>query len=222
MTWDWAFTWEVLPPLLKAARITLLATVLGFGVSVVFGLVLALLRRSRWRGLAWATGAFVEVVRSTPLLVQLYFLYFVLPDYGVSVSALTVGIFGLGVHYSAYTSEVYRSGLQGVARGQWEAALALNLSRYRTYRDVILPQALRPVIPALGNYFVAMFKDTPLLSAITVVEVLQEAKIIGSDTFQYLEPITVVGVLFLLLSAGASASVRLVEKSVPRQGIPLK
>jgi len=139
---------------------------------------------------------------------QLFFLFYVLPVTGVRFSPLATGVLGLGVHYAAYCAEVYRAGLDSVPRGQWEAALALNLGRWRTLRDVILPQAIPPIVPALGNYFVAMFKDTPLLSAITVVELLQASKIAGSATFRYTEPLTLVGLIFLALSLAAAWGVR--------------
>lgn len=211
MSVDWEFAWEILPLLLQAGIITVEATLVGFALAAVFGLLLAVLRRSRRRAVAWPVGALVEFVRSTPLLVQLYFIYFVFPEFGVTLPALAAGILGLGLHYSAYTSEVYRAGLDGIPKEQWEAAAALNLSPYRTYRDVIVPQAIPPVVPALGNYLVSMFKDTPMLSAIAVVELMQGAKIIGSETFRYLEPITIVGLLFLMLSLLAAAGIRRVE-----------
>jgi len=119
---------------------------------------------------------------------------------------------GIALHYACYTAEVYRAGLESVPRGQWEAVTALNFSPWRAYRQVILPQAIRPVLPALGNYLIAMFKDTPVLSAITVVEIMQQAKNIGSDSFRYLEPITLVGVFFLLISISLAGVVRQVEK----------
>ncbi len=115
------------------------------------------------------------------------------------------------MHYACYCSEVYRAGLDGIPRGQWEAATALNLSPARTYWDVIIPQAIPPVVPALGNYLIGMFKETPLLSAIAVVELMQTAKIIGSETFRYLEPITMVGVFFLIMSLISAAGVRRFE-----------
>ena len=181
-------------------------------VALTLGLVLALVRRSRYPLLAWPAGALVEFVRSTPLLVQIYFLFYILPDAGVRLSPLTTGVLALGLHYAAYCSEVYRAGLESVPRGQWEAATALNLSRWRTMRDIIIPQAIPPIVPALGNYLVAMFKDTPLLSAITVVEVLQAAKLIGAETFRYIEPLTLVGALFLVLSLLSAAAIRWAER----------
>jgi len=215
--WDWAFAWKILPRLLDAAVITVEATLIGFVFAAVFGLILALLRRARSRWLSLPAAGFVEFIRSTPLLVQIYFLFFVFPEFGVVLPALVAGILGLGVHFASYCSEVYRAGLDGIPRGQWEAAVALNLSPYRTYRDIIVPQAIPPVVPALGNYLIAMFKETPLLSAIAVVEMMQQAKIIGSETFRYVEPITLVGAIFLALSLGSMVGIRRVETWLRRK-----
>lgn len=208
---DVQYALHILPDLLRASVYTILITLVGFAIALVLGLVLAILRRSPIKPLARAIGFFIEFVRSTPLLIQVYVLFYVMPLYGVTMSALTAGTIGIAVHYACYTSEVYRAGLNGVARGQWEAACALSLSPWRTYSGVILPQAIRPVIPALGNYLVAMFKDTPVLSAITVVELMQQAKNIGSETFRYLEPITLAGVFFLVISVTFAQLVRRLE-----------
>ncbi|MGE8670027.1 MAG: ectoine/hydroxyectoine ABC transporter permease subunit EhuD, partial [Achromobacter mucicolens] len=201
---DWSFALEILPTLGSALVITIQATVLGMLVAVTLGLVLAMLRRSRLRIVSMPTAFFIEFVRSTPLLVQMYFLFYVLPLTGAQMSPLMTGIVALGLHYATYCAEVYRAGIEAVPRGQWEAATALNMSRWRTAVGVVLPQAIPPVVPALGNYLVAMFKDTPLLSAITVVELLQQSKMIGSATFRYTEPLTLVGLLFLALSLVAA------------------
>jgi len=209
--WDWSYAAEILPDLFRALRVTVVATLLGIAMAMVLGLVLAIGRRSRRRVARAPAAAFVEFVRSTPLLVQLYFIFFVLPDLGLTLSPLTAGVIGLGLHYSAYTSEVYRAGIEGVPRGQWEAATALNFSARRTWTSVVLPQAVPAVVPALGNYLIAMFKDTPLLSAITVVELLNTAQELGSQTFRYVEPITIVGVLFLLLSLVSALLIRRLE-----------
>ena len=211
MTWDWNFALEILPELLRALIVTVEATLAGSAIAMVLGLVLALLRRSRTRLVSFPTVGFIEFVRSTPLLVQLYFLFFVLPNYGVTLSPFVTGVIVLGLHYATYTSEVYRAGIEGVPRGQWEAARAMNFSRGRTWSSVILPQAIPAVTPALGNYVNAMFKDTPLLSAITVIELLNQAKAIGSQTFRYLEPVTIVGVLFLLVSYATAFLIRRLE-----------
>ena len=216
--WDWDFTFQILPLLGQAAIVTVQATVIGYALALVVGLVFALLRRSPSQVVAIVTREAVEFIRSTPLLVQIYFLYFVFPEFGIRLSAWTAGLLALGLHYGCYTSEVYRAGLDAVPRGQWEAAIALNLSPYRTYRDIILPQAIPPIVPALGNYLIGIFKETPLLSVIAIIELLGRAKIIGSETFRYLEPITLVGVFFLVMSLVAASLIRFAERRLRLQG----
>jgi len=204
MLWDWAYTWQILPELLAAAVITIEATLLGFAVAAVLGLVLAILRMSQNPWISNPITGFIEFIRGTPVLIQIFFMFYVLPQFGITMPALLTGVIALGLHYATYCSEVYRAGLENIPRGQWEASIALNLTTYRTFKDVIIPQAIPPVVPALGNYFIAMFKETPLLSAIAVVELMQTAKILGSFSFRYLEPITLVGAFFLIMSLVAS------------------
>jgi polar amino acid transport system permease protein len=202
--WDWAYAWQILPDLLAAAVITIEATLLGFAVAAVLGLVLAILRMSQNPWISNPIIGLIEFVRGTPVLIQIFFMFYVLPQFGITMPALLTGVLALGLHYATYCSEVYRAGLENIPRGQWEASIALNLTPYRTFKDVIIPQAIPPVVPALGNYFIAMFKETPLLSAIAVVELMQTAKILGSFSFRYLEPITLVGAFFLIMSLVAS------------------
>jgi polar amino acid transport system permease protein len=202
--WDWGYTWQILPELARAAVITIEATLLGFALAAVLGLVFAILRMSKNPWIANPITGFIEFVRGTPVLIQIFFMFYVLPQFGITMPALLTGVLALGLHYATYCSEVYRAGLENIPRGQWEAATALNLTPYRTFKDVIIPQAIPPIAPALGNYFIAMFKETPLLSAIAVVELMQTAKILGSFSFRYLEPITLVGVFFLVMSLVAS------------------
>jgi len=200
MEWDWDFVWQIMPTLLQGFKITILATVLGAAVALVIGLVFAVLRMTAPRPIARVTGFIVEFIRGTPLLVQLYFLFFVLPDIGIRLPALVAGVIGLGIHYGTYISEVYRGGIENVPRGQWEAAKATNLTTRQAWIHVILPQAIPPMIPALANYMIAMFKETPLLSAITVLELMNQAKSIANSNYRYIEPMTLVGVFFLVIS----------------------
>jgi polar amino acid transport system permease protein len=210
--WDWGYAWEILPELLLALVTTIEITLLGSAVALVLGLVIAVLRRARVPVLGQVLWAFVEVVRSTPLLVQIFFLFFVLPRFGVVLSAFTVGVIALGVHYATYTSEVYRAGIDAVPKGQWEAARALSLSPGRTWAGVILPQAVPRVLPALGNYVISMFKEVPLLLAIGVIEVVNRARELGSQDFRYVEPYTIAGLLFLAISYPAALLVRRLER----------
>ncbi|MDT7667083.1 MAG: polar amino acid transport system permease protein [Pseudonocardiales bacterium] len=210
--WDWGYAFQVLPQLLRALLVTLEITVLGSVVALALGLVIAVVRRAKVPVLDQVLWAVVEFIRSTPLLVQVFFLYFALPRFGITLSALTVGVIGLGVHYATFTSEVYRAGIDAVPRGQWEAATALSLSPGRTWTGVILPQAIPRVLPALGNYVISMFKEVPLLLAISVIEVVNKAKELGSATFRFTEPYTIAGLLFLVLSYPASILIRRLER----------
>ncbi|MGH7123380.1 MAG: ectoine/hydroxyectoine ABC transporter permease subunit EhuD [Stellaceae bacterium] len=216
MLWDWGYALEILPVLAKAAIVTIEATFLGFLIAASLGLVFAIMRMSGPL-VAGPVTLLVELVRSTPLLIQIFFLYFVLPKFGVTLDAFTAGVLALGLHYATYCSEVYRAGLENIPRGQWEASTALNLSSFTTFKDIILPQAIPPIVPALGNYLVALFKETPLLSAIAVLELMQTAKILGSETFRYVEPITLVGVIFLIMSLVSAAGIRWVERVLNRR-----
>lgn len=214
---DWEFAVEVLPALLRGLNITVQISLLAFALAAVLGLALALARRSENRWLSSPVTGLIEFVRSTPLLVQLYFFFYVLPRYGLRMPAYWLGVLALGLHYGTYTSEVYRAGIDAVERGQWEAARALNFSTIHTWRRVVLPQAIPPMVPALGNYLVGIFKETPQLIAITVVELLTTAQAIGSRSFRYLEPITLVGVLFFAISYPASLIVQRLEVRFARQ-----
>ena len=211
MIWDWHFAGKILPDLLRGLVVTVEATLLGYAVALVLGLVWAVLRRSPSRIVNQVVRWVVEFIRSTPLLVQLFFLFFALPSLGLTFSALVTGVIGLGVHYSSYTAEVYRAGIADVPAGQWEAATALNLPRRRVWLGVVLPQAVRKVIPTLGNYLIAMFKDSPLLLAITVPEMLHSAYEVGARSLRFLEPMTIVGVLFVIVSVLSSLLLRRLE-----------
>jgi polar amino acid transport system permease protein len=212
MEWDWNFVAEIMPQLAAGVVITIQATLLGSVVAMSVGLLWAILRRSPNKWIGRPIGWFVDFIRGTPLLVQLYFLFFILPDVGILLSPLTAGVIGLGIHYSAYTAEVYRAGIDNTPKGQWEAAKACNLSGRQTWIHIIIPQAVPPMIPALANYFISMFKETPLLSAITVLELMNQARSVANYSYRYLEPITMVGVFFLAISIPAVLLLRHLER----------
>jgi polar amino acid transport system permease protein len=213
--WDWGYALDILPRLLPGLVVTIQATVLGSIVAFTLGLVLALLLRTGIRPVTVVVRAVIEFVRSTPLLVQVYFLFYVLPvQFGITLDALTVGVIALGVHYATYTAEVYRAGIEAVPPGQWEAATALNLPRGRTWTSVILPQAIPRVLPALGNYVISMFKETPLLIGIGVLDLVGQAREVGNESFRYVEAYTMAGLFFLLLSYPSALLVRRLERRV--------
>lgn len=206
--WNWQVAWTVLWKLLAVVHVTLAATFLGFAIAAALGLMWAVMRRSKLKLLSLSASWVLEFVRSTPLLIQLIFLYLALPKFPV----FAIGVIGLGVHYSTYLAEVYRAGIEAVPKGQWEAARALNFSPLKTWTQVILPQAIRPIIPVMGNYLIVLFKETPLLFAINVTEMMSVAKKFGSQTFQYTEAFTIVGLLFFLMSYPSSLLVRWAER----------
>jgi polar amino acid transport system permease protein len=213
MEWDWTFVFAILPLLLEGVKITILATILGYAAAAVVGIAIALARRSAIRFVARPVAFAAAFIRGTPLLVQLYFLFYVLPSGGITLSPLEAGVVGLGLHYATYLAEVYRAGIDNVPRGQWEAAKACNLSVAQTWREIILPQAIPPMIPALANYFVAMFKETPILSAVTVLELMNQARSIANSSYRYIEPMTLVGVFFLILSLISVVGLRYLERT---------
>lgn len=224
--WDtannWVFAWSILPILLKGLIVTVEATLLGFVVGAVFGLVLAGLKSARLKIIAWPAAFFTEFIRDTPLLVQLFFLYYVLPEYGLILPAFLTGALALGLQYSAYMSEVYRAGIDSITHGQTEAARALDISPIRTFAVIILPQAIPRIIPALGNYLVSIMKDVPVLSVVSVLELLNVARIIGDRSFNYMVPLTMVGIIYLIMTLFASSAIRYLDEKLPKHGIPLK
>ncbi|MHB8490529.1 MAG: ectoine/hydroxyectoine ABC transporter permease subunit EhuD [Candidatus Dormibacteria bacterium] len=211
---DLTYLEQVAPQLLDGLRITIEATVLGMAVASAVGLLVAIGRRARVPILSRLLDLYVVFVRNTPLLIQLYFLYYVLPNYGVRLDAFTIGVLGLGVQFSAYTSEVYRAGLASVPVGQWEAAKALHFSTSQTLLLVVVPQAIRPVIPALGNYLISMFKDSSYLATITVYELLGTTRELASLSFQYVLLFSTMGLIYLALSYAASRLVRRLERRI--------
>lgn len=207
--WDWGVAWAALPYLLEGFfTVTLVVTIVGSAIAAALGLVIAIIRRSAPRPIVAVVTFLVNFVRMTPIVVQLLFAYFVF----LSVPPLTLGILVFGIHYATYMAEVYRAGIDAVPKGQWEATTALSMPRRRTWTAVILPQAVRATVPALGNYVISMLKDTPFLIAITLADMVSNALTFGGNTFRYLEPITLAGLIFLAASYPASLLIRRLEK----------
>ncbi|ARQ70475.1 ectoine/hydroxyectoine ABC transporter permease subunit EhuD [Streptomyces marincola] len=211
MNWDWNVVGDFMPRFWDGVLLTLQALLFGSLIAFSLGLVWAIAQRSRHAVIRWPVNALTEFIRNTPLLVQLFFLFYVVPEWGPSMSALTTGIIGLGLHYSTYTAEVYRAGIGGVPPGQWEAATALSLPRARTWTAVILPQAIRRVVPALGNYVIAMLKDSPMIAIIGALEMFGEAESFSNETFTF-EAYTIVGIAFILIAYPASLLIRVLER----------
>ncbi len=215
--WNWDFAWEILPRLLAATVNTLLAAGIGYAIALVLGLVLALAQRTPSKAVTLVVRESIEFIRSTPLVLQIFFVFYVGPQFGIRLSPWVSGMIAIGLHYSAYLSEVYRAGIDAVPRGQWEACRAINMSTRDTYLRIIIPQALPPSVAGMGNYLVGIFKDTPMLSVIGVTELMHAANAIGSESYRFLEPYTLVGVIFLAISLPTAGAVRLFEGWVRRR-----
>jgi polar amino acid transport system permease protein len=212
--WRWDFAIEILPKMLLATLNTIMAAGIGYAIAAVVGLLFLLGQRTQFKIVNIINREIVEFIRSTPLLIQLFFVYFVLPQFGITLSAWVCGMITIGLHFGTYLSEVYRGALEGVPKTQWEACRALNFTTFYTYRRIILPQAFPIAIPGMGNYLVGIFKDTPLLSTIGVAELFHAATAVGGYHYRYLEPYTIVGVIFLILSVPAAMGIRKLERSV--------
>ena len=215
--WRWTFVWEILPRLVKATGNTILAALLGYGIAMVLGLIFALAQRTHFPLVNRAVREFVEFIRSTPLVLQIFFVFYVGPQFGVMLSPWTAGMIAIGLHYASYLSEVYRAGIDSVPRGQWEAATSLSLSPVRTYSRIIIPQAIPTAFAGMGNYLVGIFKDTPMLSVIGVGELMHTANAIGSEHYRFLEPYTLVGLIFLIISLPTAGALRRAELKVRKK-----
>jgi polar amino acid transport system permease protein len=188
-----------LPTLLNGARLTILLSLATFCLAVVIALLVALGRLSRFRLLRAVLTAYVEFIRGTPGLVQIYYIFYVLPVWGLTLDAALAGILGLGLNYGAYLSEVFRSGIRSVPPTQREAATTIGLSHFQTLRFVILPQAFRNVLPPTANYFLSLFKDTSLLSVITLQELTFSGMLLISTTFNSFVILTEIAIIYFIM-----------------------
>ena len=200
MTFDWSIVWSSLPRLLDGAWMTIWLSVVTMLLAIPGGLALALLRLSGIRPLAMAATAFVEFFRATPLILQIYWVYYVLPAYfDIQLSQIATAIVGLACNISAFNSETFRSGIVSIRQGQWNAGLALGMSRFSVFCRIVAPQALMRVLPALASTWVSLFKDTSLVSIIAVSELSYVALQIRAETYRILEVLTAMAALYWLM-----------------------
>ncbi|SPE54710.1 Amino acid ABC transporter, fused permease and periplasmic binding protein [Verrucomicrobia bacterium] len=203
-----------LPLLLRGAVVTVELSVLGMALAVVAGLVVVLVRLYAGAPLSGLAQAYVEVMRGTPLLIQLFLIYYGLPEIGIRLNPFFAGILGLGLNYAASEAENYRAGIQSIPRGQTEAALALGMGRWQTLRHVVLPQALRVVIPPVTNDFIAMFKDSSIVSVITMVELTKVYGMLAMSTYDYIGLGLMTAGIYFALSYPASIFAGRLEKKL--------
>jgi len=207
---------EFLPILLQGVWLTIVVTIGSLALSTVLGLFWALMRVSGIGVLAGLSAGLINVIRGIPIIVLLFYLYFVMPDFGVSLTALQAAIIGLGVAYSAYQAENFRAGIEAIDKGQIEAAQAIGMSWWLTMRRVILPQAVRIVLPPYGNVMIMMLKDSSQASTITVAELALQGKLIASSTFKNTSVFTLVALMYLTMSIPLILLVRHFEKRASR------
>lgn len=208
---------EFLPILLQGMGMTVLVTLCALVLATLLGVLWALMRTSGVRWLVWPAMAFTNTIRGIPILVQLFYIYFVLPELGLDLTAFQAGVIGLGIAYSAYMGEVFRSGILAVDPGTIEAAESLGMTRARVLSRVVLPQAVRIVLPPYGNNLIMLLKDSSQASVITVAEMSTQARLIAASTFKNQEVWTLVALLYLCLSIPLIFLVSRLEKRFGRR-----
>ena len=208
---------DFLPILMNGVALTIIVTLGSLLLSTLLGLVWALMRVSGIGLLAWLSAAIINVIRGIPIIVLLFYLYFVMPDLGITLTALHAAIIGLGIAYSAYQAENFRAGIEAIDRGQIEAAQAIGMGWWLTMRRVVLPQAVPIVLPPYGNTMIMMLKDSSQASTITVAELALQGKLIASSTFKNTSVFTLVALMYLTMSIPLILLVRHFEKRAGRR-----
>jgi polar amino acid transport system permease protein len=206
-----------LPPLLQGAQLTITVSLLSFALATILGLLIGIARISRYWPLRALATPYVQFIRGTPLLLQLFFIYYVLPYGGLVLSPFLSGVIGLTLNYSAYMAEVFRGGILAIPKGQWEAGFSTGMSRRLLLRRIILPQAMRIVIPAIGNFFVSIFKDSALVSVITMRDLMFSGQILAAATFKHFEIFAMVAVIYFLISYPTAKFVEYIEARLDLQ-----
>jgi polar amino acid transport system permease protein len=204
---------EFTPILLEGAWATILVTLGSLVLSTLLGLIWALMRISGNRWLDRIAIVFINFIRGVPIIVQLFYIYFVMPDFGVSLTAMQAAIIGLGIAYSAYQAENFRAGIEAIDHGQVEAAQSIGMGWFLTMRRVILPQAFRIVLPPYGNTMIMMLKDSSQASTITVAELALQGKLIAASTFKNTTVFTLVAVFYLVMCIPLILLVARLEKA---------
>ena len=212
----WSDAAEFAPILLKGAQVTVMVTITSLVLSTFLGLFWALLRTSHIKVLSWISATFVNTIRGIPILVQLFYIYFVLPEIGIQLTAFQAGSIGLGIAYSAYMSEVFRAGIEAIDVGQIEAAHTIGMTRWLVMTRVVLPQAFRIALPPYGNNLIMLLKDSSQTSAITVAELSLESKLIAASTFKNTTVFTMGAIGYLIMSLPLIFLVARLEKRFKR------
>jgi polar amino acid transport system permease protein len=208
----WRDTTEFLPILMSGVALTIIVTVGSLLLSTALGLIWALMRVSGIGVLTGFSAGLINVIRGIPIIVLLFYLYFVMPEFGLTLTALQAAILGLGIAYSAYQAENFRAGIEAIDKGQIEAAQTIGMSWWQTMRRVVLPQAVKIMLPPYGNVMIMMLKDSSQASTITVAELALQGKLIASSTFKNTSVFTLVALMYLTMSIPLILLVRHFEK----------
>jgi polar amino acid transport system permease protein len=198
---------------------TIALTAWSFVIAIVIGLVVCFSRISRAPVVSQVATFYIEMIRGTPLLLQLFYIYYALPDIGIRLPAFQAGVLGLSMNFGAYLAELFRAGIQSIDFGQREAARSLGLSSAQTMRHIVLPQAVRVIFPALGNYALVLVKESSLVAVLSVRELMRAGELLASSTFQTMKIFTLVGAIYLVLSYALSLTFRSVEKKLRLPGL---
>src|SRR5262245_20419201 len=213
----WRDTVEFLPILMHGVALTIIVTIGSLLLSTALGLIWALMRVSGIGVFTGFSAALINVIRGIPIIVLLFYLYFVMPDLGITLTALQAAILGLGIAYSAYQAENFRAGIEAIDKGQVEAAQAIGMGWWQSMRRVVLPQAVKIVLPPYGNVMIMMLKDSSQASTITVAELALQGKLIASSTFKNTSVFTLVALMYLTMSIPLILLVRHFEKRAGRK-----
>ena len=208
---------EFLPILLQGCLTTIQLTFVALVLSTVIGFLLALMRLSPYAWLRAPATTFITVIRGIPIIVQLFYIYFVFPEIGITVNAFQAGAIGLGVAYSAYMAENFRAGIEAVDHGQIEAAQSIGMRYWLVLRRVVMPQAIRITLPPYGNTMIMMLKDSSIASTITVAELTRQGQLIASSTFKNMTVFTLVALLYLTMSLPLTYLAHRLEKKFGRK-----
>ncbi len=209
------------PLLLEGLKNTIIITAASYSIGIALGLSLALIRSYGPKALAAAVTAYVEVFRGTPMLIQLFIIYYSLPAFGIVLDPLTAAIIAIGLNSGAYQSEYFRGAIAAIPRGQWEAALSIGLKKWAAVRYVILPQAWRVALPALTNELIYLLKYSSIAYFVTVPELVFIGKYIGSRTYMYLQVYTVITVIYVTLALTISEGMSRLERRLSVPGISI-
>jgi len=209
---DFKMLWDNFPYLLNGAVISLQVTVLAIVFGIILGLIVALGRLSGSWIIRFICTAFVEFIRGTPLLVQIYIVYFALPQLGIQLGPIPAGVLAIGVNSGAYNSEIFRGGIQSIDKGQTEAAKSQGMTYWQTMRYIILPQALRRIIPPLGNEFVTLIKDSSLVSVMSVHELTFRANLVAARTYNFFTMYIGTAIIYFVMTFITSKMLGLLER----------